>query len=147
MSHYARVINDIVTEVIVIEKETLDEFLLTGVLSGTWIQTSYNTRGGIHYAPSILPLSAVPDDGIPLRKNYAQIGFTYDPVRDAFIPPKPKECPSFILNEHTCLWEPPIPKPQDGHDYIWREEDLTWIPFKRPKRITLLSATNNTITQ
>lgn len=62
-------------------------------LGGTWIKTSYNTLGGVHQT-----------GGTPLRKNYAGIDFTYDPIRDAFIPPKPTEG-EWILNEDTCLWE------------------------------------------
>jgi hypothetical protein len=63
-------------------------------LGGTWIKTSYNTNGGVHL-----------QGGTPFRKNYAGIGFTYDPIRDAFIPPKPEEEGNWILNEETCLWE------------------------------------------
>jgi hypothetical protein len=62
-------------------------------LGGRWIKTSYNTIGGVHT-----------DGGTPLRKNYAGVGYTYDPIRDAFIPPKPEEG-DWILNEETCLWE------------------------------------------
>ena len=139
MGHFAKIENNIVTEVIVADIDTLNSFLDQGILSGTWIQTSYNTRGGVHYAPNVLPLSA--DGGTPLRKNYAHVGYTYDPLRDAFIPPKPIEFPSFILNESTCLWEPPIPMPQGGHEYKWHEHTISWVPFKSIKRIPSLSAT------
>ena len=85
-------------------------------------QTSYNTRGGIHYqadnnTPSI-------DQSKALRKNYAGIGYYYDSIRDAFIPPKP--FPSWKLNEDSCLWDSPIPYPNDGKTYTWNEEILNW---------------------
>lgn len=79
-------------------------------------RTSYNTFGGVHR-----------EGGKPFRKNYAGIGFSYDPVRDAFIPPKP--FPSWILNEDTCLWEPPVPMPVDGKLYEWSEENGNWVLF------------------
>ena len=84
-------------------------------LGGTWVQTSYNTRGGIHSMGKA-----------PLRKNYAGIGFTYDSQRDAFIPPK--MFPSWTLNESTCLWQAPIPYPTDGKRYVWNESALNWTP-------------------
>jgi len=78
-----------------------------------WRQTSYNTSGGEHLT-----------GGTPFRKNYAGIGFKYDQIRDAFIPPKPFE--SWQLNETTCLWEAPIDKPDDGQSYNWNETTKTW---------------------
>jgi hypothetical protein len=122
MSHFAKVENGIVTSVIVAEQE----FINSGAVgdSSFWIQTSYNTRGGIHYQPnSNLPSE---DQSKSLRKNYAGIGFQYDQQRNAFIPPKPIEFPSFILNEQTCLWEAPIPYPNDGKLYNWNEQNQTW---------------------
>lgn len=85
-------------------------------------RTSYNTRGGVHYqadnnTPSI-------DQSKAFRKNYAGIGYYYDPIRDAFIPPKP--FPSWILNEDTCLWDSPVPYPNDGKMYAWNEDILNW---------------------
>ena len=88
MSHFAKIVNGIVTQVIVAEAEFFDTFVDSS--PGQWIQTSYNTRGGQH------------PEGRPLRKNYAGIGFTYDAVRDAFIPPKPEG--DYALDEETCLW-------------------------------------------
>ena len=76
-------------------------------------QTSYNTRGGVHKL-----------DGTPFRKNFASVGFRYDETRDAFIPPKPFN--SWTLNETTCLWEAPIPKPNDGQIYDWNETNQSW---------------------
>ena len=111
MSHFARVTNGIVTQVIVAEAEFFDMFVDSS--PGEWIQTSYNTHGGQH------------PENRPLRKNYAGINFTYDSVRDAFIPPKPYA--SWVLNEDTCLWESPTPIPDDGKKYGWDEEQLQWI--------------------
>lgn len=88
MSHFAKVLNGIVTQVIVAETEFFDTFVDT--TPGEWIQTSYNTHGGQH------------PENRPLRKNYAGIGFTYDAERDAFIPPKPEG--DYALDEETCLW-------------------------------------------
>ena len=88
MSHFAKVVNGIVAQVIVAEPEFFDTFVDTS--PGEWIQTSYNTHGGQH------------PEGRPLRKNYAGIGFTYDVERDAFIPPKPEG--NWTLDEETCLW-------------------------------------------
>jgi hypothetical protein len=79
-----------------------------------WKQTSYNTVGGVHLL-----------GGTPLRKNYAGVGYKYDQTRDAFIPPKPYA--SWILNEDTCNWEPPVARPDDdGNNYRWNEEITNW---------------------
>ena len=78
-----------------------------------WKKTSYNTYGGIHQL-----------DGTPFRKNFAGIGYQYDDIRDAFIPPKPY--PSWVLNETTCLWEAPVAYPADGQNYKWNEINQTW---------------------
>jgi hypothetical protein len=110
MSHFTKVIDGIVTEVLVIEQDVIDTGLF-GVPS-LFVQTSYNTQGGQH------------PEGRPLRKNYAGIGYTYDATRDAFIPPQPY--PSWILNEDTCLWESPVPYPSDGEIYIWEEALQEW---------------------
>ena len=113
MSHFAQIDgNNIVTQVIVIEQDVVDTGLFGDPAS--WIQTSYNTSGGIHLL-----------GGTPLRKNYAGIGYTYDSTRDAFIPPKPFN--SWILNETTCLWEAPTPMPTDDKMYSWDEETTSWI--------------------
>ncbi len=109
MAHYARVENSIVTEVIVAEQDFID------TLDGTWVQTSYNTHGGVHS-----------NDETPLRKNYAGIGHTYDSTRDAFYAPQPYA--SWTLNEATCLWGAPTPQPADGDNYMWDEELKAWSP-------------------
>jgi hypothetical protein len=86
-------------------------------------RTSYNTRGGVHYQADNNTLSL--DQSKAFRKNYAGIGYTYDEQRDAFIPPKPYD--SWIINEDTCLWESPIPYPNDENLYYWSEDTITWI--------------------
>lgn len=118
MSHFAKVEDGIVTEVLVIEQDVID----TGLFGdpALFVQTSYNTRGGIHYG-----LDGQPDGGVAMRKNYAGVGFTYDAQRDAFIPPRPFL--SWALNEDTCLWDAPTPYPTDGKLYRWDEPTLSWI--------------------
>lgn len=117
MSHFAKVENGIVTQVIVVEKDVLD----TGLFGNPslWIQTSYNTLGGRHVL-----------GGTPLRKNYAGVGYTYDSERDAFIPPKLYN--SWILDEETCLWEAPTAMPDDGKMYSWDEETISWVEVSLP---------------
>ena len=111
MAHFAKVNNGIVEQVIVAEPEFFNTFVDSS--PGQWIQTSYNTYGGVHTL-----------GGTPLRKNYAGIGFTYDAQKDAFIPPKP--FPSWELNGETCLWEAPTPYPDDGEQYTWNETSQEW---------------------
>jgi hypothetical protein len=110
MAHYAKVVNELVTQVIVAEAEFFDTFIDSS--PGEWIQTSYNTQGGQH------------PDGIPLRKNFAGIGYSYNRELDAFIPPKPFA--SWILDEETCLWNAPTAYPDDGKKYGWNEDILNW---------------------
>lgn len=115
MSHFAQLdSNDFVTQVLVIEQDMID----TGAFGdpASFVQTSYNTYGGVHAL-----------GGTPFRKNFAGIGFKYDRVRDAFIPPK--NFPSWVLNEDSCLWEAPIPMPTDGKTYVWDEPTLSWVEF------------------
>ena len=111
MSHFAKVCDGIVVQVLVAEPEFFDTFVDSS--PGEWIQTSYNTRGGQH------------PEGRPLRKNYAGVGYTYDSVRDAFIPPKPYA--SWVLNENTCLWDAPVAYPDDGKQYTWDENTQQWV--------------------
>jgi len=120
MAHYAKVTDGIVTKVIVAEPEFFNTFVDDS--AGEWIQTSYNTRGGVHYQPDSNTPSQ--DQTKALRKNYAGIGFTYNYEKDAFIPPKPFE--SWTLNEDTCLWEAPVAYPDDGKMYIWNESITNW---------------------
>jgi len=112
MSHFAKVEDGIVTQVIVVEQDVLDTGLFGDPAS--WVQTSYNTHGGQH------------PDGRPLRKNYAGIGYIYDAGRDAFYAPSP--FPSWTLNEETCLWGAPTPMPvEEGKMFRWDEETLSWV--------------------
>ena len=118
MAHFAKVVNGVVDQVIVAEPEFFDTFVDSS--PGEWIQTSYNTRGGVHYNPE----TGEPDGGVALRKNYAGVGFTYNRDKDAFIPPQPY--PSWTLNEESCLWEAPVAYPEDGQMYVWNEETTSW---------------------
>ena len=117
MGHWAKVINDRVTKVIVAEPEYFDT--LVDNEPGMWVQTSYNTRGGVHYEPGSNHSIPSADQSKALRKNYAGTDYTYDSVKDAFIPPQPYN--SWTLNETTCLWEPPIAKPE-GTGWKWDED-------------------------
>ena len=119
MSHFAQIDeNNVVTQVLVIEQDVVDSGLFGDPAS--WIQTSYNTIGGVHTL-----------GGTPLRKNYAGIGYTYDATRDAFIPPKPFS--SWVLNEETCLWDAPTPMPvEEGKIFVWNEETTSWVEFTPP---------------
>ena len=120
MGHFAKVSNGIVTRVIVAEADFFNNFVDDS--PGQWIQTSYNTRGGVHYQPNTNEPSE--DQSKALRKNYAGIGYSYDSTRDAFIPPQPFN--SWVLNEDTCLWDSPVAYPTDGKLYKWNEEILNW---------------------
>ena len=129
MAHFARLdANNIVTFVTVGRQEDDGkEAELTARTGDVYKQTSYNTRGGVHYT-----------DGVPsadqtkaFRKNYAGLGYTYDAGRDAFIPPKPYN--SWVLNEDTCLWDAPVAMPEDAGTgeppkrYTWDEETTSWV--------------------
>lgn len=114
MSHFAKVENGTVTQVIVIEQDVVN----TGLFGdpSLWVQTSYNTYAGEHRL-----------GGTPLRKNYAGLGYTYDSDRDAFVPPKP--FPSWMLDDGTCNWNPPLPRPTSTEQnkwYEWNEDILNW---------------------
>jgi hypothetical protein len=119
MAHFAQIDeNNIVTQVLVIDQETIN----TGHFGdpSTFVQTSYNTRGGVHYGQD-----GQPDNGVALRKNYAGIGYIYDSQLDAFYAPQPYA--SWTLNEETCYWEAPTPMPTDGKLYTWDEDTLSWV--------------------
>jgi len=124
MAHFAQIdVNNIVTRVIVAEQNFID----SGEVGNPswWIQTSYNTRGGVHYGDD-----GQPDGGVALRKNYAGVGFTYDSERDAFVPPRPYA--SWTLDEATCLWKAPVAYPTDGKIYNWNESIQTWVLLAPP---------------
>jgi hypothetical protein len=127
MGHFAKVLDGKVLTVIVAESEFFDTFVDTS--PGEWIQTSYNTRGGIHYEPNGVTPSNT--QWKALRKNYASgVGYTYDKSRDAFIPPQP--FPSWTLNADTCLWESPVPMPVTEHQFIWNEANKNWTILTGP---------------
>ena len=133
MSHFAEINNDgIVQRVIVAEQDFIDSGAVGD--ANNWVQTSYNTRGGVHYTPisytpdggvQKTPNSYTPDGGVALRKNYAGKGYTYDQTRDAFIALKPY--PSWELNEDSCQWNAPTPYPDDGKHYRWDEDVGNWV--------------------
>jgi hypothetical protein len=120
MAHYAKVRDGIVVDLIVAEPEFFDTFVDSS--AGTWIQTSYNTKGGIHYQEDGVTPST--DQSKALRKNYAGVGYNYDYANDAFYPPQPFV--SWSLNEETFLWEAPTPYPTDGNEYEWNESTQSW---------------------
>ena len=110
------VVNEVIKDLNGVEQETIGvQFLRTlyNEPEAIWKKTSYNTHGGVHN-----------NGGTPFRKNHAGIGYTYDSQLDAFIPPKPYN--SWILNEDICLWEAPMPYPNDGNQYTWNEETQSW---------------------
>jgi hypothetical protein len=111
MSHFAKIENNLVTTVIVAEQDFID------TQEGTWVQTSYNTRDGVHYGQD-----GNPDGGVALRKNYASMGMIYDSVKDAFYGPKPYA--SWTLDNTTCIWEAPLAYPEDNDKVYGWDEDL-----------------------
>lgn len=111
MSHFAKILNSKVVQVIVAEPDFFDVFVDSS--PGEWIQTSYNTYGNQH------------PEGKPLRGNYAGVGYTYDKENDVFYAPQPHQ--SWTLNNTTWLWEAPVPYPTDGKFYIWDESTISWI--------------------
>lgn len=121
MSHYAKVVDGKVVQVIVAEAEFFESFVDSS--PGEWIQTSYNTRGNVHYGQD-----GHPDGGEALRGNYAGLGFTYDRQNDVFYPPQPFL--SWALNTSTWTWEPPVPYPTDGKMYMWDETTTSWLEVK-----------------
>ena len=124
MAHYAKVLDGNVVKVIVAEASFFDNFIDNS--PGTWIQTSYNRRGGVHYQPNTNITSS--DQSLALRGNYASIGDTYDSTLDVFLKPKPY--PSWILDETTYSWNAPISKPTGSLSmnqyYEWNESSNSW---------------------
>jgi len=125
MSHFAKLDENNLVVFVTKGRQEDDglEAELTARTGDTYKQTSYNTRGGVHYNPETGEPSA--DQSKALRFNYAGIGYTYDEDRDAFIPPKPFE--SWVLDETTCLWQAPVDMPDDGQDYTWDESVGEWV--------------------
>jgi len=124
MGHFAKVVDGKVSQVIVAEPDFFDTFVDSS--PGQWIQTSYNTRGNVHY----LPNSSEPDGEPALRGNYAGIGYTYDNINDVFYAPKPFD--SWTLSETTWLWEAPVAMPDDGKTYVWNEDTVNWKEVEQP---------------
>jgi len=108
MNHYAKIENNIVTEILVADYETFID-----TLEGEWIKTSYNS-----------PIGVLPNDDNLIRKHHACVGYTYDSERDAFIPPKPHA--SWVFVEDTCSWVAPSTAPDDGKKYTWVEATSNW---------------------
>jgi hypothetical protein len=117
MSHFAKILDGKVVQVIVAEPEFFNTFVDTS--PGTWIQTSYNTRGGIHYGQD-----GKPDNGVALRGNFAGIGYIYDNKDDVFYPLQP--FPSWTLNKTNWTWEAPTLRPVDKPYCVWDESTLSW---------------------
>ena len=118
MAHFAKVCDGKVVQVIVAEPEFFDTFVDSS--PGEWIQTSYNTRGGVHYGQD-----GQPDGGVALRGNYAGIGHVYDRDNDVFYAAQPFN--SWSLNHTTWAWEAPVAYPDDGKVYKWNEESQSWV--------------------
>lgn len=128
MAHWAKIDeNNIVISVVVTPNENDDEgeSLLSENMPGTWIKTSYNTRGGVHYDSATGEPSE--DQGKALRGNFAGIGMVYDAELDAFYAPKIFD--SWILNEEKYEWEAPSPKPTEGGPWVWNESSQSWMKF------------------
>jgi hypothetical protein len=120
MAHFAKIENGVVVQVVVAE----EDFIATGALGdpANFVQTSYNTRGGIHYGQD-----GQPSGREPLHKNYAGVGYTFDGT--GFAPPQP--FPSWNMNSTTYLWEAPIAMPTDDKPYSWDEATLAWVEVER----------------
>ena len=125
MGHFAKVLNGVVQQVIVAEPDFFNTFVDSS--PGEWIQTSYNTRGNVHYTPNTNEPSGNP----ALRGNYAGIGYIYDRTNDVFYPPKPFDSWSISV-ETNWLWNPPVPYPDDGKLYKWVEATTEWVLVVQP---------------
>jgi hypothetical protein len=121
VSHFAHIIDGIVDQVIVVEQDQID----SGAFGppSEWVQTSYNTYGGVHYAPD--SSYTIPDGGEAVRANYAGVGYTYDPTHDVFYAPQPY--PSWVISGPSWLWQAPVPYPSDGNVYDWDETTTSWV--------------------
>lgn len=124
MAHFAKLDENNVVIFVTVGRDEDEgkEAELSARTGDVYKQTSYNTRGGVHYQADGTPSA---DQSKAFRKNYAGLGYTYDAGRDAFIPEKPYE--SWLLNESTCLWESPVPYPDDGKRYTWDEATTSWV--------------------
>ena len=126
MGHYAKIVDNKVVKVIVATQDFIENYNdgepELNLYPSSWVKTSYNTRGGVHYEPNTNTPSE--NQSKSLRKNYAGVGFIYNAELDAFYAPQPY--PSWNLNEVTCLWEPPVEYPNDGRIYTWGETTTSW---------------------
>jgi hypothetical protein len=124
VAHFAKLDENNVVIFVTVGRQEDDgkEAELTARTGDVYKQTSYNTRGGVHYQADGTPSA---DQSKAFRKNYAGLGYTYDAGRDAFIPPKPFA--SWVLNESTCLWDAPVSYPTDGKRYTWDEPTTSWV--------------------
>ena len=120
MAHYAKIVDGVVQQVIVADEKFFETFVDSS--PGKWLQTSYNTRGGVHYEPNSETPSS--DQSKALRKNFAGIDWLYDKTRDIFTPPKPYA--SWTLDESTGFWKAPTEQPNDGKKYDWDETSKSW---------------------
>jgi len=121
MAHFAHITNGIVNNVIVADQEFINSGLVGD--ASEWVQTSYNTRGGVYYMPDSNTPS--PDQSKALRANYAGLGYTYNQVNDVFYAPQPY--PSWTISAPTWEWQAPVPYPATGGSYTWDEATQTWI--------------------
>ena len=123
MAHFAKLDSNNVVIFVTVgrDEDNGKEAELTARTGDVYKQTSYNTRGGVHYTDG----TPSADQSKAFRKNYAGLGYTYDAGRDAFVPPKPFN--SWVLNETTCLWDSPVPYPTDGKRYTWDEATTSWV--------------------
>lgn len=126
MPYYAKIENNTVTEVMSVSEEQFTSYKLKAV-DEFWVQTNYNTEGGIYYVPNVYPRIPGPDQSKALRANYAGIGYIYDAVNDVFYAPQPY--PSWSISAPTWLWSAPVPYPTDGGLYYWDEATLSWIEY------------------
>ena len=124
MSHFAQLDENNIVIFVTVGRQEDDgkEAELSERTGDTYKQTSYNTAGGVYYDPATREPAA--DQSKAFRKNYAGVGFYYDEALDAFIPPKPFA--SWLLDEETCTWGPPVPRPTDGVTYFWNEATVDW---------------------
>lgn len=127
MGHYAKVVDTVVVNVITAKEDFFATFVDSS--PGTWIKTSYNTRGGVYYTPNTNDVD--PDQSKALRANYAGIGYTYDQINDVFYAPRPSDANgpwnSWTISGPSWLWQPPVPYPNDGKIYRWDEATLSWV--------------------
>lgn len=125
MAHYAKCLNIDNSTKFYVEQVIVADTDFIGTQPGKWVQTSYNTKGNVHYGPD-----GNPDGGVALRGNYAGVGYTYDIVADVFYAPQP--FPSWVLNTSTWTWEAPVAYPTDGKLYSWDEATLSWVEVTTP---------------